>query len=90
MGEIFIAFPGKICRKGNKLENNTSFQLFGVDVAVDDELNPMVMEINKGPDMGAKDTRDSELKHGVVKDIFRITGLINDNKPHSFVKVVNI
>lgn len=88
--QVFVTFVGKICRKGNKLQNNMSFQLFGVDVAVNDELNPMIIEINKGPDMGAKDKRDSELKHGVVKDIFRLGGLINDEKQNKFIQIIDI
>ena len=31
------------------------------------------MEINKGPDLGAKDERDSELKHNLVRNVFDIS-----------------
>ena len=88
--EIFIAFIGRIC-KSTKFFNNQMFQLFGVDVAVNDKLNPIIMEINKGPDLGAKDKRDSELKHGVVKDILSLIGSINNNSnQNGFIKILNV
>lgn len=71
---VFLSFVGNICVL-KKFNNNVIFQLFGVDIAVNDMLQPMVMEINKGPDMGAKDTRDSELKHNVIRDMFRLIGV---------------
>ncbi len=74
--QIFMAFVGKICMS-DKLLKNISFQLFGVDIAVNDKLHPMIMEINKGPDLGAKDKKDSALKHGVVKDMFAVVKIIN-------------
>lgn len=86
---IFISFVGKIC-KNSKFRDNTMFQLFGVDVAVDDNLNPMVMEINKGPDLGAKDKRDSELKHGVVRDILDTINMTNSPNKNGFIKILDI
>lgn len=83
---IILAFTGKICQNKN-FSKNLMFQLYGVDVAVDDKLNPMIMEINKGPDLGAKDERDSKLKHGLVHEIFNKIGLIttNDNNTDHFI-----
>ena len=46
------------------------------------------MEINKGPDMGAKDKRDSELKHNVVEDLLEIVGVINTGKKNGFIKIL--
>jgi hypothetical protein len=61
-----------------------SFQLYGIDVAIDDELNAMMMEINKGPDISVKDERDGAVKRQLIKDMLKITGLIkfdNTDKP---------
>ena len=58
--------------------NGVSFQLYGVDVAIDDQLRPQVMEINKGPDLSAKDDRDKKLKIDLCKDMIKCVGL-NDN-----------
>ena len=38
------------------------FQIFGADIAPDENLNVTIMEINKGPDIGFKDERDGNLK----------------------------
>jgi hypothetical protein len=86
--EVFMAFVGKICIS-TKLSKNVSFQLFGVDIAVNDQLNPMIMEINKGPDLGAKDKKDSDLKHGVIKDTLAILKIIKYNSP-KFIRVLDV
>jgi hypothetical protein len=93
LADVFIAYVGKIGTM-EKMYNSVKFQIFGVDIAINDQLYPMVMEINKGPDMGAKDERDSELKHNVVTDMMRIVGEISDNvienKPNGFIKILDI
>ena len=88
---VFMAFVGKICTL-DKFSNNVLFQLFGVDIAVDDTLNPMIMEINKGPDMGAKDERDSELKHGVMGDILNVIGTTNSETTRipKFIRILDV
>jgi len=91
--DVFMAFVGRIC-KLKQFNNNTMFQLFGVDIAVNDNLNPMIMEINKGPDLGAKDERDSKLKHGVVKDTLNLIGAIDNsyysNYVNGFIKILDV
>ena len=34
--------------------NNTYFQLFGLDYIFDNDLNVYLLELNKGPDMSSK------------------------------------
>jgi hypothetical protein len=70
-----------------KLKNNLTFQLFGVDVAVNDKLEPQIMEINKGPDLGAKDKRDKEVKYNVVEDMLKVMKVI-PNINHGFIAVL--
>ena len=77
--DIFSVFFEKICN-GKKL--------FGCDIAVDDNLQANIMEINKGPDLGAKDTRDSELKHNLVRNIFKTVGLINNDDNNGFIQLL--
>ena len=64
-----------------------SFQLYGVDVAINNNLNPLVMEINKGPDLTAKDGRDKNLKLNLCSDILKSVGLI-DNLNNNFITVL--
>jgi Tubulin-tyrosine ligase family len=91
--DVLKAYTGHICTS-DKFSNNICFQLFGFDVAVSDQLNPMILEINKGPDMSSKDERDSKIKHIVVRDIMRLVEFINeDDVPASnrngFLKIVD-
>lgn len=71
MGGVMKAISKKIC-KNKKLQNKYKFQLFGCDVAPDNKLGCTLMEINKGPDLDAKDERDKQVKLQVQRDIFKI------------------
>ena len=88
LSKVFICFVNQVYLNP-KMQNNMCFQLFGVDVAIDDKLEAKIMEINKGPDLGAKDIRDSELKHNLVRNIFDKIGLINTSCPNEFIDIVN-
>ena len=52
------------------------------------KLEPQIMEINKGPDLGAKDIRDKQVKSKVVTDMFNLVGLI-DGKNNQFTKIIS-
>jgi hypothetical protein len=56
--------------------NKICFQLFGVDVIVDENGDPFILEINKGPDMIPKCEQDEKLKKIVYEDTMRIGGVI--------------
>ena len=72
MSKVMEAISKKIC-KNKKLQNHTRFQLFGCDLAPNSTLTgAKLMEINKGPDMDAKDERDKKVKLKVQEDIFKI------------------
>ena len=45
------------------------------------------MEVNKGPDMGSKDTRDGTLKKTVMEDVMKVIKIIPDSN-HSFIKII--
>lgn len=81
----FVPFVNVI--GGGKLFDAISFQLLGVDVAVNSDLSVHLMEINKGPDMGFKDERDGKVKYKCMNDIFGIIGVI-DNNNTGFVKII--
>lgn len=69
------------------------FLIYGCDLAPDKDLNIMLMEINKGPDLTYKDSsKDKELKMDLVKDTFELVGLlktdnININKFNKYIKI---
>lgn len=86
--DIFLAYTG-VFNKG-RLKNYITFQLFGLDIAVSDTLKPMVMEVNKGPDLGAKDERDGKVKNGVVNGILKTLKIVENNNSNNFIKVLEI
>ena len=83
LGFIFKTYEDIVGTK----TRGVSFQLYGVDVAINDQLNPLVMEINKGPDLTAKDGRDKNLKVNLCTDILKSVGLI-ENINNNFITVL--
>lgn len=66
----------------NKLNNITYFNIFGCDIAPDNDLNVKLIEINKGPDLSYKDKRDENVKYNLLKDcidIVYVGNLYNKN-----------
>lgn len=83
LGFIFKTYENIIGTKSY----GVSFQLYGVDVAINNQLNPLVMEINKGPDLTAKDGRDKDLKINLCTDILKSVGLI-PNVNNNFITLL--
>ncbi len=83
MNKVMIALSNKIC-KNKKLDGNIRFQLFGCDIAPTSDLKTYLMEINKGPDLDAKDERDKQVKLSVQNDIFKILEKDDNNE---FIKI---
>jgi len=69
--KVINALHNKIC-VDNSMSSSILFQLFGADISLSDSLDVMLMEINKGPDIGAKDERDKQVKTKVIEDIIKI------------------
>lgn len=85
--EIIIATDKNICNE-SKLKDYISFQLFGADIALDDKLNPKIMEFNIGPNLATHDGRDSEIKHAIVRDIFKTIKIVPDNIDNGFIRLI--
>lgn len=66
------------------------FQIYGADIAINEHLHPMIMEINKGPDLTAKDGRDKVLKEGMCRDVLKSVGLITPNTNNKFLTVLEV
>ncbi len=81
LADVFISFKGYICNKvssdGKDLHiyNDYSVQIFGADVAIDDQLQPMIIEVNKGPDLSPKDDRDGVVKRKMMNDVLEKIGM---------------
>lgn len=68
----------------------TKFQIYGVDVAINDTLTPMIIEINKGPDLTSKDEgRDKQLKTNMCSDILKSLNLIT-NTNNKFITLLEL
>ena len=80
------ALSNRICSNRN-LDKHFKFQVFGADIAPDENLKATLMEINKGPDLGYKDGRDGDLKKSMVEDIFKIAELKGDHSDTKFIKI---
>jgi hypothetical protein len=66
-------------------KDRTMLQLFGTDIAVSNTFEPHIMEINKGPDLSAKDDRDRELKENMVEDMLALVGLCKIGRKNGFL-----
>lgn len=71
----------------DKLKNNTSFQLFGIDILIDKNLDPFILEVNKGPDMTPKDDHDKIFKKKVLEDVFDKLKIIKTKTPNLFKRI---
>ena len=80
----------EILLKLNKNNNNVYFQLFGLDYIFSEQLDVYLLELNKGPDMSSKNTKDYILKYRVYEDLFLLVNLIKNkkkNKENMFEKI---
>jgi len=75
MREISVCLS-KNFYQSNNIKGHTTFQLFGGDVIFDINMNPYLLEMNKGPDMSARDVIDEKMKTRVQQDMFKIVGIL--------------
>lgn len=73
--------------KKNKNIPGYKFNIFGCDVAPNDKLETMLIEINKGPSLDFKDIRDQMVKQTLVIDCFTLIGLTKDGNINNFIEV---
>jgi hypothetical protein len=86
ISSIFDAYESVV---GNESEG-VNFQLYGIDIAIDENLKSMIMEINKGPDLSAKSERDKKLKTDLSTDILKSVGLLDNNDNNNFITVLEM
>ena len=83
--DTFEAFTDCTCRPilkkdiNNPIYTDYNVEIFGADIAIDQDLRPKLMEINKGPDLNPKDERDSKVKKALVNTVFKLVGLTDEN-----------
>jgi hypothetical protein len=85
--KIFITVFDKALKSMKYIRNNAIYQLFGIDIILDDSFKPWLLEVNYGPDLSNIDLTDLKLKTKVVTDLFNIVGIVpfrkgeNNNEP---------
>ena len=75
----------KICTV-SKLNNNIKVGLFGIDIIIDNNLKPWLIEMNVSPSSTAFDKLGEEQKKQVWVDTMKIT-LLKNPKNHQFEKI---
>lgn len=62
------------------LQKAQCFQIFGVDVLLDSNKNPVICEVNKGPSMKSKNEIHSLLKDAMLDEMLSVIGLKHCDK----------
>ena len=68
----------------NKLNKYDGFQLFGVDVLIDTQLEPWIIEINVGPGMESHNSIDKQMRLDLHSDMLK---LIESGTNNNFMKI---
>ncbi|MCQ2820950.1 MAG: tubulin--tyrosine ligase family protein [archaeon] len=59
-----------------KVTSNNLFELFGIDILIDQNLRPWLMEVNMNPSLNSDSGLDLKLKSHLLTDIYNIIGLV--------------
>lgn len=60
-----------------------SFELFGLDVLVDQDLRPYLLEVNQSPSLAIDTPVDKAVKSLLLKETFKLLGLCSPSTPPS-------
>ena len=62
--------------KSFHFSSSTLFELYGVDILLDQKLNPCLMEVNLNPSLNCDSEIDLKIKSKLLTDIFNIIGVV--------------
>lgn len=94
--DVFMSFKNVICRCNDDYNNpvpicnDYAVQIFGADVAINENLHPQIIEINKGPDLSPKDERDGVVKHKMFSDMLEIIGIKHLTNENGFIHILSM
>jgi hypothetical protein len=77
----------RVCITPEEWWKITQYQLFGLDFIFDEEWNPYLLEINKGPDMEYKCNKDVIIKRRVYEDIYRTMEIIPSLEESLYIEI---
>jgi hypothetical protein len=62
-----------------------------MDIILESDGEPYILELNRGPDMKVKCKKDKKLKENIFESTFQVAGLLkNRSKSSNYVKVYEI
>lgn len=76
-----------ILSSNNKNIPGTLFNIFGVDIAPDSDLELSLIEFNKGPSLAYMDDRDKDVKYNLIRDLLGLIELVHDSESDNFIKI---
>jgi len=85
-GDIKEVYSKVLLQKNNKIPGY-KFNIYGVDIAPNENLETQIIEVNKGPDLSFKDDRDKNVKLTMIYDCFNMMGLSKTGNPYNFIRV---
>ena len=73
----FISVENAISQnvKRNSCQRTNCFELFGLDVLIDSELKPWLMEVNLTPSLNCDTPLDFNIKSNLIADMFTLIGV---------------
>ena len=83
------AFINKLC-KNKRLYENICFQLFGIDIILkENNLEPLILEFNKGPNLDFISPNDKNMKTNMLENLFKLIIFNKDIKKDINNKLIN-
>ena len=76
--KVFISITDYAIPKIKELNVNSVnlFEIYGIDVLIDERLRPWLMEVNLNPSLNSDNKLEKEIKYKLIPDIMNIIGLI--------------
>ena len=68
-----------------KLSSGNLFELYGVDILIDEYLNPWLLEINLNPSLNCDNPLDLKIKSKLITDILNIIGVVPFSHDGKFI-----
>lgn len=84
LNRVLTATSPNFCTGGH-LQDRTTFQLFGCDIAFNNRLIPQLIEINKGPDLSSKSDKETALKNDLITCMFKQVGVSVQTPTHGIM-----
>ncbi len=82
----------KVLGTGKKYTNHDTVrcQLFGLDILSDETLRPILIEINKGPEMSWSSNVEKEYKEKLASDMFNLLGYLDIDSPNEYIPILTV